>query len=102
MTTPNNRIMNIWRDSKSRIIFNKYTLSLLAFVVWMTFLDGHNLISQHKLKDTIATLKLEKEKYKKDIAEAKELRQDIEQNKERYAREKYYMHKENEKVFIMK
>ena len=101
MSKSANNLLKKERILWNQIIFNKYTISILAFVVWISFIDGHNLISQYKLKNTIEALKQERSSYIKQIASAKIERQDIVTNKEKYAREKYFMHRENENVFII-
>ena len=101
MLTLNKKFKNRLKKSWPRLLLNKYVLSTLAFVIWISLIDGHNLISQKALKQTIQSLKGQKLKYKELIAEAKIERKDIEDKKEKYAREKYFMHKENENVFII-
>lgn len=46
-------------------------------------------------------MKQEKEEYTEKIEQAKKERLDLEVNKEKFAREKYYMKKNNEDVFII-
>jgi len=57
-------------------------------------------MTQRKLAQTIDNLKVEKQKYIDLIEEVKLEKIDLEKNKEKCAREHYYMHKENEEVFI--
>jgi cell division protein FtsB len=54
-----------------------------------------------QLNRTINRLEKEKIELKKNIENAKSDRKDLENNQEKYAREKYYMHRENEEVFII-
>jgi len=62
--------------------------------------DKHNYMTQKKLAQTIDNLKVEKQKYIDLLEEVKFEKIDLDKNKEKYAREHYYMHKENEEVFI--
>jgi hypothetical protein len=67
----------------------------------MTFLDGYNWIVQYKLKKTVSYLESEKVRYQTSLEKAIVDRETLRQNKEKFAREKYMMHKENEEVIII-
>ncbi len=82
-------------------IKNKFVIMLMAFLVWMVFFDKNNLITHYKLYSTERQLKQEKETYISSIEEVKQAQQDLELNKEKFAREHYYIHRENEDVFII-
>jgi hypothetical protein len=81
---------------------NKYSITLAMFVIWISFIDKHNLMTQHRLKTIISEMEAEKVNYQKLYLEAIEEKSLLEKDQERYAREKYYMHKDNEEVFIIK
>ncbi|HEB62017.1 MAG TPA: septum formation initiator family protein [Bacteroidetes bacterium] len=85
-----------------RLLFNKYGLVFFVFFVWMLFFDSKNMFVQHKLSKQIKALEQEKReyvvKYKNVLKEKHDLNSDI----EKFAREKFFMHKENEVVFILK
>jgi hypothetical protein len=70
----------------------------------MTFVDGNNLIELMRLRMKIADLSDKREYYIGEIAKAKAERQKLFSNDktqlEIFAREKYYMKKENEDIFI--
>jgi len=80
---------------------NWYFILLVAFVVWMAFFDGNDIGTQLRLNNKIVELENEKielsEKIDQTASELKALRDD----KEKFAREKYYMKKDNEDVFII-
>ncbi len=80
---------------------NKYTICLLVFVVWLAFFDTHNLFVQNSLASSLEKLETEKKEYVAMIATAKKEREDMENDMEKFAREKYYMHKDDEDVFII-
>jgi hypothetical protein len=80
---------------------NKFTLTLFIFIVWIAFIDRYNWIVQYKLSRTVSYLENEKIKYEKSLAQASIDRETLRQDKEKIAREKYYMHKENEEVIII-
>lgn len=86
--------------SVSSLLVNKYVIVTAVFFVWLLIFDKHNYVTQKKLAQTIENLEAEKQKYLDLIEEVKIEKIDLERNKEKYAREHYYMHKENEEVFI--
>ena len=81
---------------------NKYTLTLCLFLIWILFLDRHNLITQHRLRTIIDKMEAEKVNYEELYTRALEEKKMLEADQEKYAREKYFMHKDNEEVFIIK
>jgi len=81
-------------------LVNKFFITGILFFVWMIFFDKNKWINQWQLSQSIYRLEREKKNLAGLIIEAKKDKQDLEQNKEKYAREKYYMHKENEDIFI--
>jgi hypothetical protein len=54
------------------------------------------------LKEMIRELESEKEKFNSLYTKALKEKDILEKNQERFAREKYYMHRENEDIFIIK
>lgn len=80
---------------------NKYILVTLFFLFWMFFVDKHDFITQWKLQRTYVSLLEEQEELEKGILELKQAQKDLELNKEKYAREKYYMKRKNEDVYIV-
>ncbi len=82
-------------------LLNKYVVVTFAFLVWMLFFDKNGIPTNLNLKENIATLEASKADYEKKIVEALAEKKEIEENKEKYAREKYLMHKENEDVIVI-
>ncbi len=80
---------------------NKYSLSLIFFMVWMCFFAKHNLFTQYKLSETIDKLEVKKLSLKQDLKDVKAERAALQNNIEKFARENYFMHKDNEEVFII-
>lgn len=85
---------------------NSLQIGVLLFVVVMLFLFSDSNIKKRIDSDReIRSLKSQIEFYRKKIEEDKaklyELQSDKE-NLEKFARENYYMKKENEEVFIIK
>ena len=83
---------------------DKYIIITLAFLIWISFFDSHNLISQFRLSGTLQDVKDEKQFYldeiKRDSTETMELTTDKE-NLEKFAREKYLMKKDDEDIFLI-
>lgn len=76
----------------------------MVFIVWLIFFDRHNLITQIKLKKELTALEKEKQYYE-DMAiaveaEAHGLFTNAEKL-EKFAREEYFMKKDNEEVFVI-
>jgi cell division protein FtsB len=80
---------------------NRYFLALVIFVGWLIFFDKHDVLTQYKLQRTVNKLEQDKSYYADEIKKAEQKRLDLELNKEKYAREQYYMKKSNEEVFII-
>lgn len=79
---------------------NKYSVSIGLFVVWMLFFDKHNFFTQWQLRSSVNQLENSIDDYKQQLAETEEAHQDLMNNKEKFAREKYLMHRPDEDVFI--
>jgi len=82
-------------------MLNKYTVTLLAFSVWMIFFDKYKISSSIYLSKTVTKLEKSKQDYDQLLEEALVERQQLVENSEKYAREKFYMHKADEEVFII-
>lgn len=80
---------------------NKYVVALVFFFAWMIFIDKHDVRTQYQLQKTVEKLEEEKAFYSQKIEEAEQERLDLEVDKEKIAREKYFMKKPGEDVFII-
>ena len=80
---------------------NPYFLMLAVFSLLMIFVDKHDLLTQIKLGRSLNRLENDKAYYQQKIEEAKKDQQNIEQDKEKFAREKYHLHEADEEVFII-
>ncbi len=91
----NNKILKIFK--------NAFIFILVVFVIWMLFFDTNSFLTHWELNSDIEDLEDEKEYYykeiKKDKKEIKKLSD--EEGLEKFAREKYYMKKENEEIYII-
>lgn len=86
-----------------RYLKNIYAIVFIVFAIWMLFIDSNSLIIHRELNEDINDLNDEKEYYrdgiKTDDESIKELSTD--DGIEKLAREKYYMKKDNEDIYII-
>ena len=82
---------------------NMYVIILMVFVVWMLFFDGNSFLIHHELNSEMKALENERDYYKKEIIKDKKGIKALstEEGLERLAREKYYMKRENEEIYII-
>jgi cell division protein FtsB len=87
-----------------KYINNKYFYTAFAFLVWMVFFDQESFIEQYRLSQTLRGLESQKEFYIEEI-EKNEMTIDLLETDssalEKFAREKYFMKKDNEEVFVI-
>lgn len=83
---------------------NKYVLIITAFLVWLTFFDRNNFISQVKLGRILNEKRTQKEFYlneiRKDSISMHELMSDT-TLLEKFGREKYLMKREDEDIYLI-
>lgn len=86
------------------LLKNKYTLTLIVFIGWITFFDQSNLVDRVQNMNQLHQLEKDKlyyiEKIKEDSTKLYELKTDS-RNLEKFAREQYLMKKKNEDIFII-
>jgi cell division protein FtsB len=86
------------------IIKNKYIVIIVAFVIWIFFLDTYNIYDRLKKLQKLHELKKEAEFFRKEIEiynqQYKELFSD-KNSLEKFAREQYQLKEEDEDVFII-
>jgi len=83
---------------------NAYFITTFTFFVWMIFFDANNLLTSYKIDNKLSTLQNQKEYYKSEIEKVNELKLELfstKEKKEKFAREKYLMKKDNEDIFII-
>jgi len=82
---------------------NWVILILVAFAVWMLFFDTNSWLIHHELNTDIEALENEKEYYKREIVKDNKAIKKLstEDGLEKFAREEYYMKKDNEEIFII-
>jgi len=85
------------------ILKNKYLLTIIGFAVWMLFVDRNDFITQISRYTKLSELKSSSSYYDQKIEGAKtelEKRKNDPSAYERLAREKYYMKRDNEDIFL--
>ena len=80
---------------------NKYLLTFVLFLGWLMFFDKYNFFAQAKLEKSTSKLEAEYAEILENIVSAKKEKSDLDLNHEKYGREKYYLHKDDEDVFII-
>ncbi len=86
-----------------KFLSSRYTLVLLFFISWMLFLDNYSYFDHRVLDNEIEELEDNRAYYQQEI---KKDRENIKHLKnpaeiERYAREKYYMKRDSEDIYII-
>jgi len=87
-----------------KVFRNKYVISLAAFVVFMLFIDHNDIFLQLQRRQQLDDLLASKAYYEKQIGQTKKNLDDLQNNSaalEKYAREKYYLKKDNEDLFVV-
>ena len=82
---------------------NIYAIIGLIFFIWMVFLDTNSLVKFIGLKKKLDRLENEKTKLEIEILKDRELIKKLNDSIEieKYGREKYFLKKENEDVYII-
>ncbi len=102
-------IKNIQPKSKTyrflrKYVLTKYFITIFLFMVWMIFFDNTSFLVVNELNGEIQRyekqLNYYKEEYQKNDAFYKKLMNN-KSEKEKYARENYFMKKPNEEIFIL-
>lgn len=94
-------------DMKKRVIKffkNKYAISLTIFVLWVCFFNEVDLFYVFKSRMELYSLQKEVKELEKKNEQAKISLEDLKNNQalEKFARETYYMKRDNEVVFVFK
>ena len=83
----------------------KYIIVVVAFAVYLVFLDDYSVIATSRLKRQVRQLHAEEQALREAIVEdsinAASLRDNLDA-KEHYGRENYYMKRPNEDIFVIK
>ena len=87
-----------------RFFHNKITFIIVIFLIWMIFFDTNNLIERRKNIRKINQMEEEINYYKQRITTDSLNLEELQTNNkilEKFAREKYFMKRNNEDIFII-
>lgn len=96
-----------WKDLRNktwfRVASNKYVLVLMAFIFWMLFLDSNSWLIHRELNLEIEELEKNKMYYLDQINADKAIMEKLSDSLEleKFARQEYYMKRENEEIYII-
>ena len=83
---------------------NKYMLAAIAFAVWMVFFDRDNLLVQQERYKQLHDLEISKTYYADQIKQERAFSENLRRNPvtiEKFAREKYFMKRDGEDLYII-
>ena len=82
---------------------NGFVIALVLFTGWMLFMDNNSWFIHNELNNEIESLEDEKEYYQKEIEKDNKAIKKLSTKNglEKFAREEYYMKRENEEIFII-
>ena len=86
------------------VLKNKYFVTFLVFFVWMLFFDKNDLMMQMSQRSKLNQMKQDKEYFIEEIKLNQAIMLDLETNPialEKFAREKYFMKKADEDLFVV-
>ena len=86
------------------LLLNKYVLSVILFLIWISFFDRNDLFTQWERKQELKKLEQSASYYEKGIADTKKNLMDLNNNPamlEKFARENFYLKRSNEQVFLV-
>ena len=99
-----NKIKRIRLENLPDFLKNKYVITSIIFLVWISFFDQNNWFERLKNMKQLNQLEDDKQYYQTKIKEEtkrlKELQTDKE-NLEKFAREQYLMKKDDEDIFLI-
>lgn len=79
-------------------------MTILIFFIWMLFFDSNDIISQIKLRIELNDLKDQQTFYRTKTQKIRATKEELLNNKaalERFTREKYWMKKDDEDLYII-
>jgi len=83
---------------------NKFFIAFAAFTVWMLFFDEKDVFTMRHHRQELNDLQQSKKYYTDEINKERIELQNLKNNPailEKYAREKYYMKRDNEDLFLI-
>ena len=98
------KFLKVIKNSKIFKFFsNIYVLISTFFLIWILFLDSNSVLVNIRLKSEINHLENQISQLKKEIDKDKKLISNLKNldSLERFGREKHFMKKQNEEIFII-
>ncbi|WP_313374554.1 septum formation initiator family protein [Chishuiella sp.] len=93
------------RDSRLfKIVWNRYFILSVAFIIWMFFFDQNSFFVHRELDKQIRLLEMDEAYFQKNLNKEKEKLNELNNNPaeiERIAREQHFLKKEDEDIFII-
>jgi len=87
-----------------KLLKNKYFVTAFCCLVWLSFFDRNDFITQNSYRNKLHSLQKERDYYIEEIVKNKAEVNDLltnPKNLEKYAREKYRMKRDNEDVYVI-
>ena len=82
---------------------NKYMITIVVFMVWISFFDQNNFFTQYDFVKELESLEKDKTFFIEELTKTRQELNDLTTNPvtlEKFAREKYFMKKDNEEIFV--
>lgn len=97
------KFSNLKNNTWFRIFSNRYFLIIAFFVIWMVVFDANSLLVHRELNKEIKELENNKDYFQNEISKDKEFLDKLDEDEEleKFARETYFLKKENEEIFII-
>ncbi len=86
-----------------KFLRNRYSITAVVFVVWLLFFENIDVVSLYRYRSRLNDLEMEKVKHRKDIDATNQALHELTSNPEmleKFAREKYFMKKSNEVLYV--
>lgn len=92
----------LWQKARKWLL-NKYSITLYVFAVLLLFVGEQSFINQFSRAREMRKVRETIEAVRKETADSERVLRSLEQvdSLERFAREKYHMHEENEVVYVV-
>lgn len=88
--------------TSGKTYLNKYSFVVLIFAVWLCLFDKYDFSTQLELTQNVNKLEAQKKDYEVKLQEALVEQKTLNENVEKYGREKYLFHKDNEEIILIK
>lgn len=86
-----------------KLLKNRFFIAGLFFVIWMLFIDNYSYVEHRVLNKEIHKLEENKAYFENQIKQDRQAIKSLKNSDatERYAREKYYMKRDHEDIYII-